>query len=170
MCWNICIDHLHGLRAKSISVLNRSSWIFFDKSFIVKQILKIVFISHENWLNKQHQTNKRFVVCIRMKSHWIKWVRLFYALFYIYRIRCVVYMYFSVTFAKKTPNKPNLTLIKNKWHQVHTNTLIRAYFNFIILVFRLFFFYLRHCCYEIEIHDVFFVFVVSNGKMCELRT
>lgn len=77
------------IESKKYFVLNRSSWLFFDKSFIVKQILRIVFISHENWLNKQHQTNKRFVVCIGMKSHWVKWVRLFYALFYIYRIRCI---------------------------------------------------------------------------------
>lgn len=84
---------------------------------------------------KRHQKRK---IIVRMKSHWIKWVRLFYALFYIYRIRCI-YIFRWLSPKKKHANKPNLTLIKNKWHQVHTNTLIRAYFNFIFLVFCLFF-------------------------------
>lgn len=50
-----------------------------------------------------------------------------------------VYIFVGDFRQKKHANKPNLTLIKNKWHQVHTNTLIRAYFNFISLVFCLFF-------------------------------
>lgn len=157
------------------SIVFEPNWFSSMQNVWIKAPYKRDTSVREKQRRQQQQQQQHF---IRMKSHWIKWVRLFYTLFYIY---IVMYEYvhffcsFSLSFAwllpkkiyihtqKKTSikwteyaNKPNLTLIKNKWHQVHTDThsfgLILILFlllfsdSIYLFIFRRLFFQLRRFC------------------------
>lgn len=139
------------------SIVFEPNWFSSMQNVWIKAPYKRDTSVREKQRRQQQQQQQHF---IRMKSHWIKWVRLFYTLFYIYIvILCMSTCIFFVLslcrlldfcrkkyiYTHKKKNKYKINGIRKQTEfnidqeqvapSTHRHTFIWSYFNFIFAAF-----------------------------------